>query len=302
MTHTPPPPPPPPPHTQFSSKMTSSPLRSKAVSFNIPVSKTSSPRTLVQTPQTNSSLKPSSPLSSAPAPKPETSLLDPQSQRVSTPTAQHGAKPDLVADIIDAPKVANPRKPINHNSSVSRSDSRAGSDVRGTIESQQKRTSPSSGKRHAGGRVYCRSGTRMFANTTSTRDRSPLLDQHKYKALGMSNTQVAEMASQVRGATNASTHEHTRALKYDAARLREHLLRVEEEIKNMNRGRNTLELAIQDVRKALSVNQQSISTQQKKSSRGDEVYKTNVILFPLCRLRFFYGFTFSQYPTHTHLF
>lgn len=62
-----------------------------------------------------------------------------------------------------------------------------------------------------------------------------------------------------------------RSLKHDVSQLREHLLKVEEEIKNLNRGRNTLEIAVQDIRKALSVNQQSISTQQKKSSRGEEV-------------------------------
>ena len=119
--------------------------------------------------------------------------------------------------------------------------------------------------------LYHRSGVRTFANTTSTRDRSPLLDQQKCKALSMSNVQVAQVARQIRDSVNSASHEHRRALKFDAARLREHLLKVEEEIKNLNRGRSTLELAIQDVRKSLSINQQSISTQQKKSSRGEEV-------------------------------
>lgn len=79
------------------------------------------------------------------------------------------------------------------------------------------------------------------------------------------------MVREIRGQTNSETHKHIRSLKLDVSQLREHLLNVEEEIKNLTRGRHTLDLAVQDVRKALSTNQQSISTQQKKSSRGDEV-------------------------------
>lgn len=84
----------------------------------------------------------------------------------------------------------------------------------------------------------------------------------------MSPSQVTQVANQVRERANASCHEHIRSLKYEVARLREHLLRLEEEIKHLNRGRHTLEIAIQDMRKALSVNQQSLSTQQKKSRDG----------------------------------
>ena len=74
----------------------------------------------------------------------------------------------------------------------------------------------------------------------------------------------------MRERSSISCHSHVRLVKYEVAKLREHLLKVEEEIKHLNRGRHTLELAIQDVRKALSVNQQSLSTQKKKS-RGDQV-------------------------------
>jgi hypothetical protein len=56
-----------------------------------------------------------------------------------------------------------------------------------------------------------------------------------------------------------------RLLKYNVAKLREHHLKVEEEIKHLTRGKSTLELAVQDIRRAISVNQQSVSMQQKKT-------------------------------------
>lgn len=256
--------------------MTSTPTRLKAVSFNILGSKSSGPSTLtsITTQETGSTNRPQSqlPKPSSPLVVQGTSSPKPESKLTSVPTAQHGAKPDLVADILDRPKAVHPRKVANQDGvSMTRPESRPGSDVQAVMKNQDRQASPMSRQRQHGGRVYHRSGVRTFANTTSTRDRSPLLDQQKYKALSMSNTQVAQVAHQIRDSVNSASHEHRRALKYDAARLREHLLKVEEEIKNLNRGRSTLELAIQDVRKNLSVNQQSISTQQKKSSRGEEV-------------------------------
>ena len=263
--------------------MTSTPTRLKAVSFNVPGSKSSSFSNLTTTPTATTSSqqsditnrpqsqlpKPSSPLvvQGNSSPKPESK----PTPTGSSPTAQHGAKPDLVADIVDRPKYVHPKKLANQGGvQASRPYSRPGSDVQAIIQ-QSKDRQASPHRQQGGGRLYHRSGVRTFANTISTRERSPLLDQQKYKALSMSNAQVAQVARQIRDSVNSASHEHRRALKYDTARLREHLLKVEEEIKNLNRGRSTLELAIQDVRKSLSVNQQSISTQQKKSSRGEEV-------------------------------
>ena len=95
------------------------------------------------------------------------------------------------------------------------------------------------------------------------RDRSPLVERQMFSRTSPSH--VTQVASQVRERTNTSCHEHIRSLKYEVAKLREHLLRLEEEIKHLNRVRHTLEITIQDTRKALSVNQQSLSTQQKRS-------------------------------------
>lgn len=102
-------------------------------------------------------------------------------------------------------------------------------------------------------------------------------------AAGIETATATESSKEVRGAaegtgiahelrqgTNTTSHDHIRRNKYQVARLREQLLRVEEEVKHTSRGRHTLELAIQDIRKALSVSQQSMSAQQKKM-RGTEV-------------------------------
>lgn len=269
--------------------MTSTPTRSKAVSFNISSANSSSSshvtttRTSTNTQEAGITKRPLSqlPKPSSPLVVQGTSSPNPQSKPApvtvdSIPTAQHGAKPDLVADIVDEPRAVHPRKLANQGggAQANRLDSRPGSDIQAIMQKNQDRQASPLSRHHqqGGGRVYHRSGVRTFANTTSTRDRSPLLDQQKYKASSMSTSQVAQVAHQIRDSVNSASHEQRRVLKYDAARLREHLLKVEEEIKNLNRGRGTLELAIQDVRKSLSVNQQSISTQQKKSSRGEEVH------------------------------
>ncbi|CAI7993699.1 hypothetical protein GBAR_LOCUS1304 [Geodia barretti] len=77
--------------------------------------------------------------------------------------------------------------------------------------------------------------------------------------------ELSAAVNAARERTNSASRENTRVLKYGVARLRESLLGVEEEVKRMTRGRRTLELAVQDVRRSISVNQQSLSVQQKKA-------------------------------------
>ncbi len=113
---------------------------------------------------------------------------------------------------------------------------------------------------------YVRLAYRNSSSASSARDRSPLLDHGTERIAS-----PASVAKDLRHKSNSISHKYTRSAKYDVSQMREHLLKVEEEIKNLNRGKSTLELSVQDVRKALSINQQSISTQQKKSSRGEEV-------------------------------
>ena len=80
------------------------------------------------------------------------------------------------------------------------------------------------------------------------------------------------VAEKLRQQANSTCLNYVRSVKYQAAKLHEHLLKIEEEIKQMSKGRRTLELAIQEARKSLSINQQSLSTQQKRSTRGNEVF------------------------------
>lgn len=103
-----------------------------------------------------------------------------------------------------------------------------------------------------------------------THHKTPILPSSDSYAARMTSSEAARIAQQVRDKSSAVAHEHVRVLKYDVAKLREHLLKVEELVRVLSRGKGTLELAVQDVRKDLSTNQQSLDMQQKKS-RNREV-------------------------------
>lgn len=85
----------------------------------------------------------------------------------------------------------------------------------------------------------------------------------------MTSSEAARIAQQLRNKNSTVAHEHMRSVKYDVAKLREHLLKVEEQVRALSRGKGTLELAVQDVRKDLSTNQQSVDVQQKKSRHSE---------------------------------
>lgn len=85
--------------------------------------------------------------------------------------------------------------------------------------------------------------------------------------------QVTKIVYQIREQTNVSCLDYARWMKHDVAKLREHLVKMEDEIKLASKAKTTLDARIFDLRKCLSVNQQSISAQQKKSHREDTVSK-----------------------------
>lgn len=85
------------------------------------------------------------------------------------------------------------------------------------------------------------------------------------------SSQVAKIAHTLREQTNVATFDHIRWMKHDVAKLREHLVKMEDEIKLANKGKALLDARIFDLRKCLSVNQQSISAQQKKTHKREEV-------------------------------
>ena len=86
----------------------------------------------------------------------------------------------------------------------------------------------------------------------------------------ITSARVVALARELRQGTNSASLDHVRTIKYQVAKLREQLLKVEEEVRHCSKSKHVLEIAILDVRKALSTNQQSLSSQQKKM-RGTEV-------------------------------
>ena len=94
---------------------------------------------------------------------------------------------------------------------------------------------------------------------------SPSERRAKVQQQRLNPSGTAKLVNSMRERTHSACHDDVRVLKYNVAKLREHLLKVEEEIKHMNRGKATLEVAVQNVRRAISVNQQSVSAQQKKA-------------------------------------
>ena len=180
------------------------------------------------------------------------SALQKPAPQTHTPQANplRSPEPDLVADILNRPKSVHPK--LLESMQLDRADSKP------TSQQQQQQVE------QKGSAINSRSKKAGFIS--STRERPSVASKRKKEHLNPAKT-----AADIREQTNAASHNHTRSLKYDVGKLRESLLKVEEEIKHLNRGRHTLEMGIHDIRKALSVNQQSISNQQKKS-RGTEVY------------------------------
>ena len=115
-------------------------------------------------------------------------------------------------------------------------------------------------ERHA----FVKNGTSDQSEGACKRSRSALYREQKGQ-VRIRPSDTAHAVNTVRERTNSASREHISSIKYNVAKLREHLLRVEEEIRQTTRGKNTLELAVQDVRRAMSINQQSVSMQQRRS-------------------------------------
>lgn len=120
--------------------------------------------------------------------------------------------------------------------------------------------------------IYSRIGVQPSVNaeTGQLQQTEPLTSTSISTKKSSPTIKASIVAEKLRHQTNSTSLVYARAIKYQVAKLHEYLLKVEEEIKQMNKGRRTLELAIQDTRKTLSINQQSLSTHQKRT-RGNEV-------------------------------
>ena len=168
-----------------------------------------------------------------------------------------GTKPDLIADI---PKTTQLNKKTQTcvSSNVPQVTIKAENSIANDVEKQV--SSPIPPQQEEAKSAQKKSGKKKDHESPIS---PPAWDR--------SITNCRSAILKVRALEDSVTHDHIRLMKYDVARMREKLVKLEEELKLSTRGRATLEEGIQDIRKCISVNQQSISTQQKKAKRSEEV-------------------------------
>lgn len=185
---------------------------------------------------------------------------------VTSPTA----KPDLIADLCsfeDSRTEKTWTAPTNSAHSVSRSPHPEMDEVVEMKEvlprhgSQQSNASSVKGvqDRRASGQAKVSKAKVIKPHKTIPLSRRP-------------SGLVTKMVHQMREQTNVSCLDYARWIKHDVAKLREHLVKLEDEIKVASKAKTTLDARIFELRKCLSVNQQSISAQQKKSHREVKSY------------------------------
>ncbi len=252
------------------------PIRAKNVSFQLPGStqRATTPQAATahswKSPPPNTRDKQPSPLSK----------LAPTVTRISSP------QPDLIADILDQSEEtqakAKPKKEETWNVKDSQSNHQDAGKTSATkeaavVEDEKAASKTKQDKRVVSGQCKAMKSkwSRGNRSTISTTMR-PLTTAAGSTTGGGKRTsqigQVTRMALQIRDQTNVACLDHTRWMKHDVAKLREHVIKIEEEIRLGNKAKATLDAHIFDLRKCLSVNQQSISAQQKKTHR--EVHRS----------------------------
>ena len=169
-----------------------------------------------------------------------------ESENAQSPNTLHPKRP------------GTPPKPRTQPSSLSSPSLTGGERQR---EEQPRPQSRPSSQQTCTSREDSRTPQRHTPSTTREHSREHSASRQRRRK----QSNAAREVHAVRERTNSASREQVRSLKYSVARLRESLLKVEEEVKMMARGRRTLEMAVQDVRRAISVNQQSVSMQQKKT-------------------------------------
>lgn len=224
--------------------------------------------------------------STAPAKRLKTHCLNSRKSATSnvnsTISSLDKAKPDLIADIVDRPKTATGRTagagdaPQNIIGTPAKGVAKAiVSPSNGNSASACDQVERSDGEKAKSSSIINPGNSCFQASTKNFGfDKNPVHHtgrqcSSKYKIT--SSSQVMHMARHCREQCNAATHIHMRTSRHDVAKLRLQLVKLEEEIKQMTRGRGLLVVGIQEMRLSLSVNQQSISTIQKRTKRGAEV-------------------------------
>lgn len=278
------------------SMLSVTPIRPKNVSFQLPGSTqrtiTSPAATQVKSPPTQppppppqtQALKSPSPAhhvlkSPPPNSRERQAAASPLSTVKPTVTRISSPQPDLIADILDQPedtKSGSKKKDtwVPKDSQVSGQDTKSSQavpmkemsiDKLDKQDQKASRTKPEkrvpSGQSRAMKSKWSKGHKSTIATALSV---SPTATGgRKTSQIG----QVTKMAFQIRDQTNVACLDHTRWMKHDVAKIREHVIKIEEEIKLGNKAKVTLDAKIFDLRKCLSVNQQSISAQQKKTHR-----------------------------------
>lgn len=237
------------------------PIKPKAVSFQLPGHKraaTAPPRVLRHT------------LQSPPSPHSTSATRSPQ--------------PDLIAHLIDQSKAVHPNK---IKALSKHSNTTVESPTQGWLVSQytttkrinspevvtMKEVIPGSGEKMDQKIIKPKqdrritSGQAKVSKVKSIRGHRMLTGSVQHGGKLTQTSQVTRMAYRVREQTNVSCLEHVRWMKHDVAKLREHLVKIDDEIKLANKAKVFLDTKIFDLRKCLSVNQQSVTAQQKRSHR-----------------------------------
>ena len=154
-------------------------------------------------------------------------------------------------------RVSLPPEPIRSPFSAKSPNSQLNSSL--TRHSDQSSPKPHTPSRYTpSGRIYVKPAAFNGATIPGTPEEQ------------VTSARVVALARELRQGTNSASLDHVRTIKYQVAKLREQLLKVEEEVRHCSKSKHVLEIAILDMRKALSMNQQSLSSQQKKM-RGTEV-------------------------------
>lgn len=239
--------------------MSVTPLKPKTVSFQLPGSvqlvraSTAPAKATRYYPGTPAITQPHRTTTSSPAPPPT----------VTSPTA----KPDLIADIFeDATERPKAVGPALGPTEEKKSSFGAKPDSSGHPEVVEMKEVYAGSERLNASKQDERilSGQAKVSKAKVIKPhRSSLVGKHRLTPAG----QAIKAIYQVREQTNVSCLDYARWMKHDVAKLREHLVKIEEEIKLASKAKGTLDSRIFDLRKCLSVNQQSLSAQQKKSHR-----------------------------------
>lgn len=254
------------------------PIKPKAVTFQLPGTATS-PGSRAATAPPRVRLPGSSQHHRAPQ-------SPPPAPAVSQTPEPRSPQPDLIADIIHQPTTMHPSKiqkmaeqgqdantkPTNQDRPATASSASRQFKAPERVMAM-KAVVPGGGEK-AEQKTKAKPEKRGVSKTKTTKAYRALADAstvrptgRKFSHSSTTTSQVRKMVFQAREQTNVSSHDHVRWMKHDMAVLREHLVKMEEEIKLANKAKVLLDTKIFDLRKCLSVNQQSVSSQQKKSHR-----------------------------------